>query len=54
MVIVTVEIDLAKNAFAVHGVDATGGSVLLRLSTAHATPSFGSRPSNLPDSSATS
>jgi len=30
MVIVTVGIDLAKNVFAVHGVDATGKPVLLR------------------------
>jgi hypothetical protein len=28
--IVTVEIDLAKNVFAVHGVDATGKPVLLK------------------------
>lgn len=30
--IVTIGIDLAKNVFAVHGVDATGKSVLLRPS----------------------
>lgn len=30
MTIVTVGVDLAKNAFAVHGVDAAGEPVLLR------------------------
>jgi transposase len=30
MVIVTVGIDLAKNVFAVHGVDETGKAVLVR------------------------
>ena len=32
MTIVTVGIDLAKNVFAVHGVDATGKSVLIHPS----------------------
>ncbi len=31
--VVTVEIDLAKNVFAVHGVDATGRVVLRRIVT---------------------
>src|SRR5688500_10167646 len=34
MAIVTVGIDLAKNVFAVHGVDATGKAVLVRPSVA--------------------
>ena len=34
--IVTVGIDLAKNVFAVHGVDATGKPVLLKLSVSRA------------------
>ena len=34
MTIVTVGIDLAKNVFAVHGVDATGKPVLIRPSVA--------------------
>ena len=36
MAIVTVGIDLAKNVFAVHGVDATGKAVLLRPSVPRA------------------
>ena len=36
--IVTVGIDLAKNVFAVHGVDATGKPVLVRPSVARAKP----------------
>jgi len=36
MAIVTVGIDLAKNGFAVHGVDATGKPVLLRPSVPRA------------------
>ena len=36
MAIVTVGIDLAKNVFAVHGVDATGKAVLMRPSVARA------------------
>ena len=36
MTIVTVGIDLAKNVFAVHGVDATGKPVLLRPSVPRA------------------
>ena len=36
MTIVTVGIDLAKNVFAVHGVDATGKSVLVRPSVSRA------------------
>ena len=36
MTIVTVGIDLAKNVFAVHGVDATGKPMLLRPSVASA------------------
>jgi transposase len=36
MTIVTVGIDLAKNVFAVHGVDATGKPVLIRPSVARA------------------
>ncbi len=34
MIIVTLGIDLAKNVFAVHGVDATGRTVLERPSVA--------------------
>ena len=36
MAIVTVGIDLAKNVFAVHGVDATGKPMLIRPSVARA------------------
>ena len=36
MTIVTVGIDLAKNVFAVHGVDATGNPVLVRPSVSRA------------------
>jgi hypothetical protein len=36
MTIVTVGIDLAKNVFAVHGVDATGRPVMLKLSVPRA------------------
>ena len=36
MTIVTVGIDLAKNVFAVHGVDATGEPVLVRPSLSRA------------------
>jgi transposase len=36
MTIVTVGIDLAKNVFAVHGVDATGKPVLVRPSVPRA------------------
>jgi transposase len=36
LAIVTVGIDLAKNVFAVHGVDATGKPVLLRPSVPRA------------------
>jgi transposase len=36
MAIVTVGIDLAKNVFAVHGVDTTGRAVLVRPSVARA------------------
>ena len=36
MTIVTIGIDLAKNVFAVHGVDATGKAVLVRSSMAWA------------------
>jgi hypothetical protein len=36
MVIVTLGIDLAKNVFALHGVDATGRAVLVRPSVARA------------------
>ncbi|GAB4090056.1 hypothetical protein GCM10028785_27250 [Hydrogenophaga soli] len=36
MAIVTIGIDLAKNVFAVHGVDATGKAVLVRPSVARA------------------
>jgi hypothetical protein len=36
MAIVTLGIDLAKNVFAVHGVDATGRAALVRSSIARA------------------
>ena len=36
MTIVTVGIDLAKNVFAVHGIDATGKPVLVRPSVSRA------------------
>ena len=36
MTIVTIGIDLAKNVFAIHGVDATGKAVLVRPSVARA------------------
>ena len=36
MAIVTIGIDLAKNVFAIHGVDATGKAVLVRPSVARA------------------
>lgn len=36
MTIVTVEIDLAKNVFAVHGVDETGNTALVRPEVARA------------------
>jgi hypothetical protein len=38
IIIVTVGIDLAKNVFAVHGVDTTGKPVLLRPSVARLNP----------------
>ena len=36
MAIVTVGIDLAKNIFAVHGVDESGKAILIRPSVKHA------------------
>jgi hypothetical protein len=49
MAIVTVGIDLAKNVFAVHGVNATGQPALVRPSVPRASCWNSSPPAALPD-----